>query len=399
MRRSLHKPLHESMCSIKSACSMSQVMLSVAASGILLVVPSIGQASVLAQNAPPQTLPTRAISPGTSDQVGNSIGEMPVATGDRAFLSQYLLGSGDRVKVSVFNAEDYSGEFTVLAGGLINMPLSGEVLVEGLTLQQASEQIAQVLSTYVRRPRVTVSLLAARPLRVAVSGEVNRPGAYTVTSDADADDEGSAAERPTLTQAIAQAGGITQSADIRRIVVQRQVPVGAAGNRSDAIVEVNLWQLLQEGQLDADLALQHGDNIIIPEAIALSPAETTALGSTSFSPQSITVNVVGEVESPGAVELPANAPLNQAILTAGGFNRRAKKGTVDLIRLNDNGSVTQQEIDVDLAAGLNPENNPALRPNDTVVVSTNGLNRVTDTLGTVLAPINSGFGLFRLLGL
>ena len=320
-----------------------------------------------------------------------------VAASDVAVMSQYLLGSGDQIQVSVFNAEDYSGDFTVLAGGALNMPLTGEVIVEGLTLQQASERIAANLSTYVRRPRVTISLLAARPLRVAVSGEVNRPGAYTVTGNPDG--EAAAVERPTLTQVISQAGGITQSADIRRIVIQRQVPVGAAGGRQDTIVEVDLWRLLQDGQLDADLALQHGDNIIIPEAIALSPSESTELASASFSPESITVNVVGEVESPGAVELPANAPLNQAILTAGGFNRRAKKSTVALIRLNDNGSVTQQEIDVDLAAGLNPENNPALRPNDTVVIGTNGLNRVTDTLGTVLSPINSGFGLFRLLGL
>ena len=344
--------------------------------------------------------PSSAFAQGLPVQSVSSQSESgAVSATERAALSQYLLGSGDRLEVSVFNAEDYSGEFTVLAGGLLNMPLSGEVVVEGLTLQQASERIAKILSTYVRRPRVTVSLLAARPLRVAVSGEVNRPGAYTIGGSATGDEDAAALDRPTLTQAIGQAGGITQSADIRRIVVQRRVPTGAAGESRDAIVEVDLWELLQGGQLEADLALQHGDNIIIPEAIALSAAESTTLGSASFAPESITVNVVGEVESPGAVEIPANAPLNQAILTAGGFNRRAKKGTVDLIRLNDNGSVTQQQIDVDLAAGLNPESNPALQPNDTVVISTNGLNRVTDTLGTVLSPINSGFGLFRLLGL
>ena len=327
----------------------------------------------------------------------------PIAAAGSAFQSQYLLGAGDRVQVSVFNAEDYSGELTVLAGGVVNMPLSGAVRVEGLTLQQASEQIAAQLAQYVRRPRVTVSLLEARPLQIAVSGEVNRPGAYTVgasTTGANTTgtNGGTSSATPTLTEAISLAGGITPSADIRRIVVQRQIAANSPGGQRDAIVSVDLWQLLQAGQIDADLPLQHGDSIIVPEATALSSAESVELASASFSPESITVNVVGEVETPGAVQLPPNAPLNQAILTAGGFNRRARKGTVELIRLNDNGTVTQQAIDVDLAAGINPENNPTLRPNDTVVISTNGLNRVTDTLGTVLSPINSGFGLFRLLG-
>ena len=301
---------------------------------------------------------------------------------------QYFLGTGDELQVTVFNAPDYSGEFNVLAGGALNLPLAGEVVVSGLTLQQASEKIAAQISQYVRRPRVTVSLIAARPLQVAIAGEVNRPGAYTLPLQGE---NGSAT--PTLTQVISLAGGITPSADIRDIRVERQQVGMSTGELS-----VNLWQLLQAGQLDADIALQRGDRIVVPEATALTAQESTELASASFSPTEIAVNVVGEVENPGVVTLPPNAPLNQAILSAGGFNRRARKGTVGLIRLNDNGSVTKEEIDIDFEAGLNPESNPVLRPNDTIVVGANGLTRVTDTLGTVLSPINSGFGLFRLFG-
>ncbi|MGB5916625.1 MAG: polysaccharide biosynthesis/export family protein [Phormidesmis sp.] len=332
----------------------------------------------------------------------------------------YLLGVGDQVQVSVFNASDYSGEFSVLPGGVLNIPLAGDVLVEGLTLQQASDDIAVRISEYVRRPRVTVSLLAARPLQVAIAGEVNRPGTYTLS----AEDEDSPAT-PTLTQAISMAGGITQSADIRQVVVQRQAPRIAqaaspdmaadnvlttfnvssghdgatmAGNSSNAI-SVNLWQLLQEGQLAAELPLQRGDRILIPKATSLSPEESLELASASFSPDTVTVNVVGEVVSPGAISLPPNPSLNQAILSAGGFNRRARQGSVSLIRLNEDGTATQEEIDVDFEAGVNQENNPFLQPSDTVVVRTNGLNRAADTLGTVLSPLNNGFGLLRLFGL
>ncbi len=312
--------------------------------------------------------------------------------------SEYLLGTGDRLKVSVFNADDYGGEFSVLSGGVLNIPLVGEVPVAGLTIQQASDVLSARMREYVRQPRVTVSLLAARPLQVAIAGEINRPGAYTLSAEGAASGE-SISATPTLTQAISQAGGITQAADIRDIVVRRQQASAADAVVSDREINVDLWQLLKEGQIDADLPLQHGDRIIIPTAIAVSTSEAVDLASASFSPDTITVNVVGEVENPGAIQLSPNAPMNQAILTAGGFNRRARRSSVSLIRLNNNGTVTQQEIDVNFDRGIDFESNPPLRPNDTVVVRTNGLNRLTDTLGTVLSPINSSFSLFRLLGL
>lgn len=307
---------------------------------------------------------------------------------------QYLLGTGDRVQVVVFNAPDYSGEFSVLAGGILNLPLAGEITVEGLTLQQASEQISTQLSEYIRRPRTTVSLLSARPLQVAIAGEINRPGAYTLPVEGE-----NGSPTPTLTQAISLAGGITQSADIRRVSILRKPSQAASTSDAEQAIEVNLWQLLQAGELDADLPLQRGDRIIVPQATALSPEEATELSSASFSPETITVNVVGEVENPGAVELPPNTPLNQAILTAGGFNRRAKQGSVSLVRLNEDGTVAKRTVDINFEAGIDASTNPPLRPNDTIVVETNGLTRTTDTLGTILAPLNSGFGILRLFGL
>lgn len=297
----------------------------------------------------------------------------------------YRLGAGDVLQVSVFNAEDYSGEFTVLPGGVLNLPLVGDVSVKGLTLREASGVIQQQLSQYVRRPRVTLSMLATRPVQVAIAGQVNRPGAYSLSLD-----EG---ENPTLTQVIEQAGGITQSADIRQITVERQ-----QGRREPVQLSVDLWQLLQEGRIDTDLALQDGDRIVVPTATALPPEEANAMATASFSPDQITVNVVGEVAQPGAIEVPPNTPLNQAILAAGGFNNRASQGTVSLVRLNVNGTVTQQEIAVDFASGISDEQNPPLRPYDTVIVDRNGLTRTTDTLGSVLSPLSGLFNLFRLLG-
>jgi polysaccharide export outer membrane protein len=305
----------------------------------------------------------------------------------------YLLGPGDSLQVDVFNAADYSGEFKVLAGGELNLPLLGTISVGGMTLQQAADVIEEQLSEFVRRPRVTLSLLDARPLQVAIAGEVNRPGAYTMPLDSELG-------IPTLTQVIDLAGGITQTADIRNIQVHRQLPTHQQRSltRENDTVSVDLMQLLREGQLEEDIPLQDGDRILIPEAVALSPEEATELANASFSPDEMTVNVVGEVANPGALQVPPNTPLNQAILAAGGFNNRAQQGTVTLVRLNSNGTVTQQDIAVDFATGVDRESNPPLRPHDTVIVDRNGLTRVTDVLGTVLSPLGGLFNLFRILG-
>jgi len=157
-----------------------------------------------------------------------------------------------------------------------------------------------------------------------------------------------------------------------------------------------LWQLLQQGDLNQDLILQDGDRIFIARAEDLDSEEAVVLAFANFSPAEINVNVVGEVENPGSISVPANTPLNQALLSAGGFDlQRAKKSSVELIRLNPNGTITRRKIKVDLSAGINEENNPTMRNNDVIVVKRSTLTSVSDTLSTVLRPIGSFFSLFN----
>ncbi|MCL6435289.1 MAG: SLBB domain-containing protein [Leptolyngbyaceae cyanobacterium HOT.MB2.61] len=235
-----------------------------------------------------------------------------------------------------------------------------------------------------------------RPLRIAVVGEVNRPGPYTLTEkpEAPVDGTGSApnVQVPTVTQAIQTAGGITQSADIRNIQVRRMTKTGP-----EQTIKIDFWRLLQSGDLRQDLPLQDGDTIVIPTATALSPSEATKLASASFAPGKITVNVVGEVVKPGPVEVPPNTPLSQALLAAGGFNARARKQSVTFIRLNPNGTVSQRAIAIDFSKGINDETNPALRNNDTIIVGKSTIAGITDTLGSFLSPVTGVLGLIRLL--
>lgn len=230
----------------------------------------------------------------------------------------------------------------------------------------------------------------AQPLNVAITGEVQRPGTYVIQPAQPPTVVVGAlptvAGLPTVTQALQLAGGITQSADIRRVEVRRVTQTGV-----QQIIPLNFWQLLVSGDRSQDIVLQQGDTIFVPTAVDIDPAEAALLATASFSPATIPVNVVGEVVRPGPIQIPPNAPLNQALLAAGGFNNRARKATVELLRLNPNGTVSRSTIEVDFDKGVNEQANPTLRPNDVILVARSGLARTGDNLGLILNPVGQGF--------
>ncbi|MGB3512763.1 MAG: SLBB domain-containing protein [Microcoleaceae cyanobacterium] len=218
---------------------------------------------------------------------------------------------------------------------------------------------------------------AEQARNVTVVGEVKRPGAYVVRGG-DTGADFNVSGLPTVTRAIQLAGGIEPLADLRNIQLQRQTRSG-----SIQTVNLDLWQLLQSGDINQDAILQQGDMIVIPTATEISPTEAPELAAASFAPDEIEVTVVGEVRQPGEVKVPPNTPLNQALLKAGGFNKsRAKRDTVELIRLNPNNTVSRRIVEVDFASGVNQETNPMLRQNDVIVVNRNGIAAISDTLNT-----------------
>ncbi|MCW9681099.1 SLBB domain-containing protein [Dolichospermum planctonicum UHCC 0167] len=232
------------------------------------------------------------------------------------------------------------------------------------------------------------------PRTVVVIGQVYRPGSYLVTAGnaGGAEGGGAGGGLPTVMRSLQLAGGITSLADVRKIKLRRPTRTG-----TEQTIDINLWQLLQSGDINQDIVVQDGDTIVIPTAMDISAAEATQLATTTLSPNTIEVGVVGEVKRPGAVRLQPNSSLNQALLAAGGFNdSRASKGSIELIRLNANGTVTKRPIKVDLSKGINEETNPILRNNDVVVVDRNVLAKTGDRVNTVAGPLGTILGIIRL---
>ena len=258
---------------------------------------------------------------------------------------------------------------------------------------------ASALNTQEVRQRASANFSAdiTQPIGVVIVGEVNRPGPYTVfASDVRSTNQqtelsfvsidqqqGAVVGLPTITRALKIAGGITTEADIRRVQIRRRVRGG-----NEQTIMVNLWDLLQKGDATQDILLQEGDSVIIPTAATVDLAEVSQLATSSFSPNAISINIVGEVIRPGALLVRPSTSLHQALLTAGSFNQlRANKDRVELLRLNPNGTVSRRTIEVDFAQGLNPNNNPTLRNNDVILVARSGYARVGDNINRYLQPI------------
>ena len=296
--------------------------------------------------------------------------------------------SGEQViKVNLWDflqTGDAHQDITLRAGDSIFVPtLSKTNLAESIQLASTS-----------------FSADKSQTLNVAVVGEVYRPGPHTVTASARTGAAGETGQSggsggvetpPTITSAIQIAGGIKPQADIRQIQVRRLTKSGA-----EQTITIDLWKLLKEGDVRQDLFLQDRDTIVIPTATTISPEDSIQIAAASFSPDSIRVNIVGEVKQPGTVKIPPNTPLNQAVLAAGGFTTRARTKSVDLIRLNPNGTITKRNIAINFDNQLNDKTNPALYNDDIIIVNRSALSTFSDNLSSALNPVNNFLSLFSI---
>ena len=120
----------------------------------------------------------------------------------------YKFGSGDVIKVTIFNHEDLSGEYLINGVGVIALPLIGDVFTKNLTVKQVEEAIVNKLKPdYLLNPRVSVQVLNYRPFYII--GEVKEPKSYPYV------------DGMTYLNAVAIAGGFTYRAKEDHVLVIR----------------------------------------------------------------------------------------------------------------------------------------------------------------------------------
>ncbi|MDC3009344.1 SLBB domain-containing protein [Synechococcus sp. AH-736-G20] len=305
-------------------------------------------------------------------------------------VDAYIIGPGDLLSLKLFDAPEMSGELNVLSDGSVSLPLVGSAVLGGLTLQQARVFIQELLSSQMLRPEAQLTVVTPRPILVSVVGAVEKPGVYSLSANQGGGDTvGSAASLsgfPTLVNAIQRAGGITQRADLRSVKLQRRMPGTPVRFK---IAHVNLLDLLIEGDQLQNPFLFDGDTIKL-ERVQETPSEAIELAASNLSPEVIDVNVIGEVNSPGRLQLQPNTPLVQAVLAAGGLKDwRANGGNVELVRINRNGTAMLKRFRFDMGSAASNDANPPLRQGDTVRVGRSLLAKGSDALGAVSEPVSS----------
>lgn len=116
-----------------------------------------------------------------------------------ATAPEYHLGSGDRVRVTVLDQPNLTGEYRVDGAGRLAFPLIGSIEARGLSSRELEEKITAGLKPdYLANPSVSVEVVNARPFYVL--GEVKNPGSYPYV------------EGMTVLNAVAIAGGFTYRA-------------------------------------------------------------------------------------------------------------------------------------------------------------------------------------------
>lgn len=122
--------------------------------------------------------------------------------------AEYKVGSGDRLRVTVFGHDDLSGVFEIDGAGVVALPLVGAAAIGGLTLVEAEAVIVDALRPdYLKNPRVSIEVLNYRPFYII--GEVRSPGSYAYVNGI------------SVLNAVAIAGGFTYRARESRMTVIR----------------------------------------------------------------------------------------------------------------------------------------------------------------------------------
>lgn len=140
----------------------------------------------------------------------------PVPEPSFSLSSDYKLGPGDRLSITVFNEKELSLEAKLTDAGTLSYPLLGEIRAQGMTIGKLQEHLTEQLrSGYLINPQVYVTILEYR--QFFVNGEVNKPGGFPY--------------QPGLTvrKAISLAGGFTPRASYTKIfVIHEDDPIGQA---------------------------------------------------------------------------------------------------------------------------------------------------------------------------
>lgn len=248
----------------------------------------------------------------------------------RAFADDYRIKAGDTLGIAVMDEQDLTKHVTVDPQGNVTLPLVNQVNLSNMTLSEATTALSKKLAKFIKSPQVSVELLDTVKVQVTVSGEVKSPGIYTIASGARAMD------------AITQAGGYTQNADLSKTSVTHS---GGPGT-----VTTDLNKFLLGTDTTTNVLLAAGDTIVVPSR------QTEVVGVFS---------VIGAVRQPGEKTLTKGITFTEALMMAGGPTELAD---TTKITIRHQGSTDPVAVNYVSAVAGDKTANPELIAGDVVYI-------------------------------
>jgi protein involved in polysaccharide export with SLBB domain len=259
-------------------------------------------------------------SPGrTGTGTGTGIGTPTQLPMDLPAGPDYVLGPGDSLILNMWGGRSSRLSRVIDRQGQVDLPEAGTVMIDGLTMAQAEAAIQKALDTQFNGEHVEISLGRLRSVRVYVVGDVQRPGAYDVSS------------LSTPLGALYAAGGPTSHGSLR---ILRQY------RGKQLVRQFDLYDFLLRGVRTNDDRLLPGDTILVPPT----------------GPQ---ITVEGAVRRPAIYELNGEQGLSQVLDLSGGLLVSANLKQIRVERIEAHESRTmfnlqipdgRDEIEKELAA-------------------------------------------------
>ena len=160
--------------------------------------------------------------------------------------AEYIIGSDDVLKVDFFRDKELSADVTVRPDGKISLPLINEIQAAGLTPAQLRDRIVDAAKNFVEDPVLTVEVKTINSRKVFITGEVRKPGPYSLTGTL------------SVLQLISIAGGLGDYAKSEKITIVR-----SEGGKLTSF-KFNYKEVLNQRKLEQNIELKPGDSVLVP---------------------------------------------------------------------------------------------------------------------------------------
>lgn len=234
----------------------------------------------------------------------------------------YPIGVYDKIIVSLWGGAEATFDYDVARDGSIFPSGLGKIYVQGLTFENARSMIMQRFRSVVpASTNITVSLGQPRTITVNVAGEVNTQGPVTVSAFTNA------------FNVIALAGGLTDMADLRDILIKRNGRV---------IDQLDVYKYLTTGDFGKHIYMENNDFVIVQTVQKKVKAE-------------------GKFKRPMYYQLKKDEGLKALLKYSGGLQRDAFSSGVKVYRTELEKQIIK---DVNATGIINPTGNPNLKDED-----------------------------------